>query len=95
MQGGTGPGFPHPDEYYPDVARRLEEQGMTTLKVCVDARGRLTADPVAAETSGSARLDAAAIRLAKAGSGHYRPSTDDGRPVSSCYPVRIRFQLRN
>jgi protein TonB len=95
LQGGAGPGFPHPDEYYPDVARRLEQQGTTTLQVCVDAAGRLTADPVSTQTSGSARLDAAAIKLAKAGSGHYRPSTDDGRPVSSCYPFKIRFQLRN
>jgi hypothetical protein len=47
------------------------------------------------QTSGSGRLDTAAIRLAKAGSGHYRPSTDDGRPVSSCYPFKIRFQLKN
>jgi TonB family protein len=95
LQGGAGPGFPHPDEYYPDVARRLEEQGTTVLQVCVDAAGRLTSDPVSTQTSGSARLDAAAIRLAKAGSGHYRPSTDDGRPVSSCYPFKIRFQLKN
>jgi len=95
LQGGTGPGFPHPDEYYPDVARRQEEQGATVLQVCVDAGGRLTRDPVSTQSSGSARLDAAAIKLAKAGSGHYRPSTDDGRPVNSCYPLRIRFQLRN
>ena len=81
VQGGVGPGFPDPDEYYPDVARRQEEQGTTTLRVCVNAAGRLTADPVSTQTSGSARLDAAAIRLAKAGSGHYRPSSDDGRPV--------------
>jgi TonB family protein len=92
--GGVGPGFPHPDEYYPDVAIRQEEQGAATLRVCVDAAGRLTSDPVTQQTSGSDRLDAAAIRLAKAGSGRYRPSTDDGRPVNSCYPIKIRFQLK-
>jgi TonB family protein len=95
VQGGAGLGFPHPDEYYPDAARRLEEQGTTSLQVCVDAAGRLTGEPISTQTSGSARLDTAAIRLAKAGSGHYRPSTDDGRPVNSCYPLRIRFQLKN
>jgi TonB family protein len=94
VQGGAGPGFPHPDEYYPDAAIRHEEQGAATLRVCVDPAGRLTADPVTLETSGSDRLDTAAIRLAMAGSGHYRASTDDGRPVNSCYPVKIRFQLR-
>ncbi len=95
LQGGTGPGFPHPDEYYPDAARRQEEQGTTVLQVCVDAGGRLTRDPISTQSSGSARLDAAAIRLAKAGSGHYRPSTDDGRPVDSCYPLLIRFLLKS
>ena len=94
VEGGAGPGFPHPDEYYPDVAIRQEEQGAATLRVCVDAAGRLTSDPETLQTSGSDRLDTAAIRLAKAGSGHYRPSTDDGRPVNSCYPIKIRFQLK-
>jgi hypothetical protein len=95
VQGGAGPAFPHPDEYYPDASRRLEEQGATSLQVCVDAAGRLTSDPEKTGTSGSGRLDAAAVRLAKAGSGHYRPTTQDGRPVADCYPIKIRFQLRN
>jgi len=95
VQGGLGPTFPHPDDYYPDASRRSEEQGATVLQVCVDAAGRLTSDPMPSQTSGSGRLDTAAIKLAKAGSGHYRPATEDGRPVASCYPVKIRFQLRN
>jgi hypothetical protein len=33
--------------------------------------------------------------LARAGSGHYRPTTEDGRPVTACYPIKIRFELRN
>ncbi len=95
VQGGTGAAFPHPDDYYPDASRRLEEQGAAVLKVCVDAAGRLMTDPVKEETSGSGRLDAAAVRLAKAGSGQYRPTTEDGHPVPACYPIKIRFQLRN
>ena len=95
VQGGTGTTFPHPDDYYPDASRRSEEQGAAVLRVCVDAAGRLTSDPVSTESSGSGRLDAAAIKLAKAGSGHYRPTTEDGRPVAACYPIKIRFQLRN
>jgi TonB family protein len=95
VQGGAGPSFPHPDDYYPDASRRLEEQGAALLQVCVDATGRLTSEPAKTETSGSGRLDAAAIKLAKAGSGRYRPTTEDGRPVAACYPIKIRFQLRN
>lgn len=62
VQGGAGPAFPHPDEYYPDASRRLEEQGATILQVCVDAAGRLISDPEKTGTSGSGRLDAAAVR---------------------------------
>jgi len=94
-QGGTGTTFPHAGDYYPDASRRSEEQGAAVLRVCVDAAGRLTSDPVSTESSGSGRLDAAAIKLAKAGTGHYRPTTQDGRPVADCYPIKIRFQLRN
>jgi len=33
-------------------------------------------------------------QLARAGSGHYRATTEDGQPVNSCYPLGIRFQLK-
>jgi TonB family protein len=95
VQGGPGAGFPDPDDFYPDAARRMEEQGAATVRVCVDVRGRLTADPTILQGAGSTRLDEGALKLAKAGSGHYRASTEDGQPVSSCYPFRIRFQLKN
>ncbi|MGB6357057.1 MAG: TonB family protein [Steroidobacteraceae bacterium] len=72
-----------------------ERTWAATVKVCVDAKGRLTSAPTMVESSESARLDEAALRLAQAGSGHYRASTEDGQPVYSCYPFRIRFELRN
>jgi protein TonB len=95
VQGGPGTGFPNPDDFYPALARRMEEQGIVTVRVCVDVNGRLTADPATLQGTGSARLDEGALKLARAGSGHYRATTEDGRPVDSCYPFRIRFQLRN
>jgi TonB family protein len=93
--GGPGAGFPNPDDFYPALARNLEEQGIATVKVCVDARGRLTSDPATVQGTGSARLDEGALKLARAGSGHYRPTTENGQPVNSCYAFRVRFQLRN
>jgi TonB family protein len=93
--GGPGVGFPNTDDFYPAAARRLEEQGVATVRVCVDDKGRLTADPTTVQGTGSARLDEGALKLARAGSGHYRATTEDGQPVSSCYPLRIRFQLKN
>jgi hypothetical protein len=58
-------------------------------------QGRLTGAPELAKTSGIQRIDAAALKLARAGSGHYRPTTEDGAPVNSCYAYRIRFRLNN
>jgi periplasmic protein TonB len=92
--GGPDRGFPDTDDYYPTNSRRLGETGSSVVQVCVDVQGRLTALPIIAQSSGSARLDAGAIALAKAGTGHYRPTTEDGRPVPSCYAFRIRFMLR-
>lgn len=95
VQGGAGPGFPNAEDFYPSLSRHLEEQGVVAVRVCVDTSGRLTADPTTLQGSGSSRLDDGALQLARAASGHYRASTEDGRPVNSCYPLRIRFQLRN
>jgi TonB family protein len=95
VQGGPGAGFPDPDDFYPMLSRNLEEQGVATVKVCVAANGRLASDPALMQGTGRARLDEAALKLAKAGSGHYRATTEDGRPVESCYPLNIRFRLKN
>jgi TonB family protein len=93
--GGPGVGFPNTDDFYPPQSRRLDEQGVGTVQVCVDANGRLTADPSMLQGTGSARLDDGALKLARAGSGHYRATTENGRPVNSCYAFRVRFQLKS
>jgi TonB family protein len=95
VMGGPGSGFPVPDDYYPSRSIYAGETGTATVKVCVDRKGHLTSAPSIEQSTGYARLDAGAINLAKAGSGHYRPSTDDGRPVDSCYDFRVRFNLKN
>ena len=93
VAGGPGTGFPNPDDYYPSAARRLGETGTTIVQVCVDTLGRLTAVPTVVGSSGSRRLDDGALTLARAGSGHYLPTTENGRAVSACYPYRIHFRL--
>jgi TonB family protein len=94
LVGGPGAGFPETADFYPSPSIRLAEEGMTTVKVCVDRKGRLTSEPTTVKGSGIGRLDEAALKLARAGSGHYRATTEDGEPVNSCYPFGIRFQLR-
>jgi len=93
--GGPGKGFPNTEDYYPSVARRTGERGIAAVRVCVDDKGRLTADPTLAQSSGSASLDGGSLKLAKAGSGHYRATTEDGLPVDSCYVFRIRFDFKD
>jgi TonB family protein len=95
IQGGPGVGFPSADDFYPDASIRMGEKGVATVRTCVDDRGRLTSEPTLIQSTGSKRLDEGALKLAKAGSGHYRATTEDGQPVESCYPFRIRFDLRN
>jgi TonB family protein len=94
VQGGPGIGFPNADDFYPQSARRLEEQGNVIVQVCVDPNGRLTSAPTMVQGSGNTRLDGGALVLAKAGSGHYRATTEDGRPVNFCYSFRVVFTLK-
>ena len=94
VMGGPGKNFPNTDDYYPPAMIRQGVTGSTTVRVCTDDRGRLTGDPTLVQTSGSAGLDQGALKLARAGSGHYRASTEDGRAVSSCYPFRVTFAMR-
>ncbi len=94
VAGGPGAGFPDTADFYPSLSIHLEEEGMSTVLVCVDRKGRLLTDPTTVRSSGSERLDQGALKLARAASGHYRATTEDGHPVNSCYPLGIRFQLR-
>ena len=94
VTGGPDRGFPNGEAFYPPASIRLGETGTASVQVCVNAEGRLTAAPVLERSSGSRRLDEAALRLATAGSGHYRPSTEGGRAVSSCYSFPVEFRLR-
>ena len=93
VPGGPGRDFPNSADFYPDASRRLGETGVATIQACVDENGRLTAQPLVVQSSGSARLDAGAVKLARAGSGHYRATTEDGRPVQGCYAFRVRFDF--
>ena len=92
--GVTGKNFPRSEDFYPEASRRLEEQGSVTMHSCVDGTGKLTEDPSVSKTSGSARLDGGAMRLAKAASGKYTPATDDGKPVPGCVSFIVTFKLR-
>lgn len=91
----AGSGFPATSNYYPDASRRLGEQGTALVKVCVGPGGRLTASPQVIKSSGSSRLDRAAVQYARATSGHWRPETRNGTAVTACGTLPIKFQLND
>jgi periplasmic protein TonB len=93
--GGPGKNFPNTDDYYPSASARLGESGTVTINVCTDSKGKLTKEPELGQSSGTPRLDEGGMKLAKAASGRYKPATDDGQPVASCFGFRVKFQLRN
>lgn len=93
LAGGPGAGFPDVRDYYSAAAIRAGQVGVTAVRVCVDGRGRLTSTPAIAMSSGYPILDGDALAVAKAGSGHYRSTTEDGVAISDCYSYRIRFEL--
>jgi TonB family protein len=80
-------------DFYPPESRRLKEEGVTRVKVCVDERGKLIGEPVVVVSSGHPRLDEASINVAKAGSGRYKPATRDGKPVADCTELNINWKL--
>ncbi len=82
---------PTTDDYYPPVSRRLEEQGTTTVHVCSDPSGRPAGLPTVQKSSGSPRLDEAAVKWAS--HARYFPGTEDGKPIASCTEFRVKFVL--
>ena len=89
----TGKNFPNSADYYPPASMRLGEEGSAAVHVCVGPNGKPSEEPTIMKSSGSARLDEGAIKLAKA--GHYNPGTEDGKPVTACVNFSIKFQLKN
>jgi TonB family protein len=70
-----------------------EPAGATELRVCADDAGHLTQAPTIVRSSGDASLDAAAVRIARAGSGNYRPAPSvGGKPASGCATLAIHFE---
>jgi periplasmic protein TonB len=94
VKASMGKGFPDPDSFYPPASQRLEEQGTALVEACIGAQGTLVAEPSIAHTSGKSRLDEAALKVARAGSGRYRPGTEDGKPMAkSCFQFNVKFVI--
>lgn len=81
------------DDYYPDASLKLQEAGTAIVQVCVAPTGRIEGAPTIQQSSGSPRLDAAALRWAREAL-RFTPATRGGVPVSACKGFRVNFRLR-
>jgi len=89
-----GRSFPNSQDFYPPASTRLGEEGTTQMESCFGPNGQLTQDPKVLKSSGHSRLDEAAIRLAKAGSGKYVAEAVNGKPVSTCLKFNVVWRLQ-
>jgi periplasmic protein TonB len=80
-----------PANFYPPTSIRMNETGSTLIKYCWGSDGKLTGAPTVQKSSGSSRLDEAAIRLGS--QEHMKPGTVDGKPVDGCASLSVKFQL--
>jgi len=78
---------------YPALSQRMGEQGTTLLKVAIDNTGKVTECTVMT-SSGSTRLDAAAVEYVKA-NWRWQPPTQAGKPVSATTEVSVKWDLKN
>jgi protein TonB len=78
---------------YPDLSRKLNEAGTVTLNVTINEQGDCT-DASVATSSGSQRLDDAAVQWVKA-RWRWNPPTQNGQPTAARTQVRVTFNLKN
>jgi len=70
---------------YPSRSERLNEEGITTMRVCIKANGRAS-EAVVTEGSGYQELDDAAVKWAL-GMRSMQPAKVDGKAVDGCCMV--------
>jgi TonB family protein len=70
----------------------LPRQGKVGVCVCVDEAGKLAHPPTVLQSAGDSGLDKAAIEIAT--TGRYQPSTQNGKAVSDCFPLTVKFDVR-
>jgi protein TonB len=82
---------PPTQDYYPPTSVRMNETGTAIIRLCAAADGSVAGVPTVTKTSGSSRLDEAAVRWGQ----HVRmkPETLDGKAVEGCVPLAVKFVL--
>lgn len=83
--------LPNSAAYYPPDLIRNGVQGDAQVRACVDEAGRLAGAPALEHSSGNARLDHAALSIAR--DGRYARSVRGDVPVPNCYHFHITFRM--
>ncbi len=83
----------HTTPPYPADARRLDQQGVATLQLSIDANGIVTSATVKA-SSGYPELDQTAIDWV-VGHWRYKPAVQNGTAVASTAVAAVKFDLKN
>jgi len=91
--GAVGVMSTHTIPAYPALAIRSHEQGTVTLRLSVAADGSVS-DAVVEASSGSSRLDEAAVAWVIA-HWRYKPAMKEGLPVASTTLAAVRFNLKD
>ncbi|HTV80136.1 MAG TPA: energy transducer TonB [Steroidobacteraceae bacterium] len=82
---------PSTDDYYPPTSRRMNETGSATIDVCLDDSGKMAGEPKVQKSSGSSRLDEAAVRWGS--HARFQQGTLNGKPVAGCTAFLVTFRL--
>ena len=91
--GASGISSTHTIPPYPELSRRLGQQGTVTLRLSIGADGTVT-DTQLVASSGSTDLDNAALAWVKA-HWKYKPALQNGQPVASTTEAAVVFNLKN
>jgi protein TonB len=79
---------------YPRSSKKLEEQGTTTVRVCVDEKGSPVSSDVV-KSSGFPDLDSATVEWSL-GLRRYEPAKVDGKPLPrSCMLLPMEWKLED
>ena len=81
----------NPTPPYPQQSRRLGEEGTSRIRVCIDAAGKPTDEITLEASSGSPRLDNAALTVIRRWT--FQPARRGDQPVPGCVVVPMEFRL--
>jgi periplasmic protein TonB len=81
------------EDYYPAQAKRLEQEGSVTVKVCVNAANKIEGAIEVVTSSGFPLLDEAAGKCIA--QGRYKAGTVDGKPATTCKQLKLTYKLKS